>query len=106
MKWIQDISSTGFFPLVFGIGLLIISFICAAYGKKKGYSYWLCFLFCALGMVPGIICVVLLPDIVKLEEVQAASFRYRDKEIETLKAEFEEQRIKISQLERTIEIDK
>lgn len=35
MKWIQDISSTGFFSLIFGIGLVIISFVCAECGKKK-----------------------------------------------------------------------
>lgn len=106
MKWIQDISSTGFFSLIFGIGLVIISFVCAEYGKKKGYSYWLCFLCCILGKITGIICIVILPDIVKMEEQEAASFRYRDKEIEKLKAECEAQKRRISQLEGKQEIDK
>ena len=70
------------------------------------YSYWLCFLCCILGKITGIICIVILPDIVKMEEQKAASFRYRDKEIEKLKAECEAQKRRISQLEGKQEIDK
>lgn len=36
----------------------------------------LCFLCCILGKITGIICIVILPDIVKMEEQKAASFRY------------------------------
>lgn len=106
MKWIQDISSTGFFSLAYGISLIIISFVCAGYGKKKGYSYWLCLLCGVFGKVPGIICIVILPDMVKIDEQQTASFRYRDKEIEKLAAECEEQRKRIAQLEAQEEMNK
>lgn len=85
MEWLNDISRTPFFPLVAGIVLIVVAIFCAAYGKRKGYSTWGCFFICIFGTLVGIIVVVLLPDIVKREEQIAASFRYRDKEIEDLK---------------------
>lgn len=102
MEWIRDISTTAFFPLVLVVLLFLAAFVCADYGKKKGYSYCGCFLGCIFGIIPGIIFVILLPNMAKLEEQQAASFRYRDSEIAKLKAENEEQKKRIAQLETNL----
>ena len=103
MEWIRDISTTIFFPLILGICLVLAAIICANYGKRKGYSFWGCLLESVFGTIPGIIFVVLLPNISRAEEQQAASFRYRDKEIETLKAELETCKRRISQMEDILE---
>ncbi len=85
MEWIRDISKTPFLWLCGTVLLLVAAFLCANYGKKKGYSYWLCFFGCLLGQLPGIITVLLLPDITALEDQLSSSIRYRDQEIESLK---------------------
>lgn len=79
--------------------MILAALICANYGKRKGYSFWGCFFGCVFGTIPGIIFVFLLPNISKIEEQQAASFRYRDKEIETMKAELQTYKKRISQIE-------
>ena len=103
MEWIRDISTTIFFPLILGICLVLAAIICANYGKRKGSSFWGSFLECVFGTIPEIIFVVLLPNIGRAEEQQAASFHYRDKVIETLKAELETGKIRISQMEDILE---
>ena len=103
MEWLRDISTTIFVPLILGCCLLLLAFFCAAHGKKKGYSYWGCFFGCIFGTVPGIIFVLILPDMMKLEDQQSASFRYRDKEIEALKTELEAQKKYVLQLEANLD---
>lgn len=104
MEWIKDISSTIFFPLTIGVCLVLIALLCAAYGQKKGYSYWGCMVACIAGTVPGMIIVLLLPNMTELREQQAASFRYRDKEIEELKAKCAIQEEQIARLEEYLHI--
>ena len=63
----------------------VISFFCGRYGREKGYSFWLCFLLCLLGQLIGLLAVLLLPDLARLQADAAGRARGQELEIAALK---------------------
>ena len=81
--------SKGLSRFFFFVLVTIIAFIYASYGRKKGYSYWGCFLCCMMGNIVGIAVVLLLPDIVQIDKLRVNGDKYQDKEIDNLRKEIE-----------------
>ena len=80
-----DATDASILSLLIVMTWAVISFFCGRYGREKGYSFWLCFLLCLLGQLIGLLAVLLLPDLARIQADAAGRARGQELEIAALK---------------------
>ena len=80
-----DADDAAFLSILIVMTWAAISFFCGRYGREKGYSFWLCFLLCLLGQLIGLLAVLLLPDLARIQADAAGRARGQELEIAALK---------------------
>ena len=80
-----DATDASILSLLIVMTWAVISFFCGWYGREKGYSFWLCFLLCLLGQLIGLLAVLLLPELARIQADAAGRARGQELEIAALK---------------------